>query len=182
MSNQLIPIAYFKEECFISDNIDERKLRSHLNDAEQDLMELLGREFFEEIQTQYNATPQTLTADNAALYEGYIKKVLAWQTYLYFLGFSNSDSTPSGEREFIDENSTVLNDVKMWSKEKNVRMKSERWRNRMINFLNESQSNDEDKYPLWEDSCKEVFSFGITAVDKNSDAMIRVNRSIQTNE
>jgi hypothetical protein len=51
-----------------------------------------------------------------------------------------------------------------------------------VNFLKESQANDSTKYPLWEDECQEFLSFAITAVDKRSDALIMVNKSITTNE
>lgn len=182
MSLQLIPISFLKEECFLSDNIDERKFRSSIDEAEQDLKDILGTEFFDEIVTQYNTNPKTLSADNLALYSGYIKKYLAWQTYAYFLGFSQSDSTPTGEREFADENSTVLSDVKLWSKEKNVRNRVDRWKGRMINYILETQSNDSTKFPLYEDCNKPQFSFGFTAISKESDALFLVNKSISTNE
>jgi hypothetical protein len=182
MSIQLIPVSFLKEECFLSDNVDERKYSSHLDDAQEDLRDLLGIEFYDQILSQYSTDPNTLSADNLTLYTNYIKKYLAWQTYFYFLGFSNSDSTPTGEREFNDDNSSVLSDIKMYSKEKNIKSKATRWRDRMINFLRESQRNDSSKYPLWEDECKEYMSFAITSIDKNSDALIRVNKSIITNE
>jgi hypothetical protein len=70
----------------------------------------------------------------------------------------------------------------MFGKEKNVKNRSDRWKGRMINFLKESQSNDSTKYPLWEDCVKEQFSFGMTAISKESDSNFRINRSIQTNE
>lgn len=176
----LIPLSYLNEACFLSMNVDEKKYNMVLKLAQQDLKDLLGPEFCEEIETEYDA--DTLSSDNATLYEDYIKDFLAWQTYFKFLKFANVDVTPTGVREFSEENSTVVSDIKMYSLEKNVLQTAVDYRNRMINFLKESQSNDSDKYPLWEDGCKEYMSFAITSVDKTSDALIKVNKSVTTNE
>lgn len=176
----LIPFAFLKEECFLSDKIDERKYQPNLEEAQEDLKDTIGGEFYDEIETQYNAS--TLTTDNNTLYQDYIKKYLAWQTYYYYLGFANSDSTPTGEREFSEENSTVLTDVKMFSKERNVKNKANRWKGRLLNFLKLEQSKDATKYPLYEQTCVVEMSFGISAIDKDSDALFKVNKSIITNE
>jgi hypothetical protein len=176
----LIPIAYLNEECFLSLNTDDKKYTMALKDAQMDLEDILGSEFFDQIESQYDG--DTLSTDNDALYEDYIKEYLAWQTYFHYLKFANADPTPSGVREFNDENSSILSDVKMYSFEKNVREKAVRYKHRMINFLKLEQSKDSTKYSLWEDTCKEEYSFAITAIDKGSDAMVRVNKAIDTNE
>lgn len=176
----LIPISYLNEACFLSLNTDEKKYNMVLKLAQQDLRDILGPEFYTQIETQYAA--ETLSSDNATLYDDYIKDYLAWQTYFKFLKFANVDHTPTGIREFTDENSTVASDIKMYSLEKNVLNEANNYKYRMINFLKESQSNDSTKYPLWEDDCKDYMSFAITAVDKESDALIRVSKSIITNE
>lgn len=178
----LIPLSYLNEACFLSLNVDEKKYSMVLKIAQEDLEDILGGEFYEEIETQYGTEPHTLSSANYDLYEGYIKDFLAWQTYYHHLKFANSDSTPTGERKFSDENSELLSDIEMYSKEKNILSQVNRYKFRMINFLKLAQSKDSTAYPLWEDECKDYMSFSITAVDKNSDAMIRVSRSIQTNE
>lgn len=178
----LIPLSYLNEACFLSMNVDDKKYSMVLKLAQDDLSDVLGAEFYEEIQTQYSANPQTLTADNIALYDGYIKDFLAWQTYFHHLKFSNSDSTPTGEREFTDENSTVLSDVKMFAKEKHIKSIADRYKYKMINFLKLEQEKDSTKYPLYEGGCEDQNSFYITAVDKTSDALIEVNKKITTNE
>jgi len=63
----LIPLAYLNEVCFLSLNEDDKKYQIHLEEAQEDLSDLLGAEFYEEIETQYDAG--TLTTDNDALYE-----------------------------------------------------------------------------------------------------------------
>lgn len=176
----LIPLSYLNEACFLSLNVNEKKYNMVLKLAQQDLRDILGPEFYSEIETQYDAA--TIAGDNATLYDDYIKDFLAWQTYFKYLKFANLDQTPTGIREFSDENSTVASDIKMYSLEKNVLAEANNYKYRMINYLKESQSNDSDKYPLWEDSCKEYMSFAITSVSKSDDALIRVNKSITTNE
>jgi hypothetical protein len=175
----LLTLSYLNTACFLSLNEDDKKYAMCLEMAESDLEDVLGREFYAQIVAQY---PGTLSADNTALYDPYIKKYLAWETYFHYLKFANVNATPTGIREFDDDNSTIAGDIKMYSLEKNVKGEANRRKYKMVNFLKESKANDSTKYPLWEDDCKEFLSFAITAVDKRSDALINVNKSITTNE
>lgn len=180
--NQLIPLTYLNEACFLSLNVDEKKYNMVLKIAQEDLQDVLGVEFYEEIETQYLAEPQTLSVANAALYEGYVKDYLAWQTYYHYLKFANSDSTPTGERKFSDENSSLLTDIEMYSKEKNILAQVNRYKFRMISFLKLEQSKVSTAYPLYHGKCSDEMSFSITSIDKCSNPMIRVNKSIISNE
>lgn len=174
----LLTLSYLNDACFLSLNEDDKKYNMCLEMAESDLEDTLGREFYAQIVAQY----PNYTGDNLALYDPYIKKYLAWETYFHYLKFSNVNATPTGIREFSDDNSTVATDIKMYSLEKNVKGEANRRKFKMVNFLKESQSNDSTKFPLWEDECKEFMSFAITAIDKKSDTIIRVNKSLTTNE
>lgn len=180
--NYLIPVAYIQEVCLISDNIDPKKLLVALEMAQEDLEDTISREFYEQIETQYLAN--TLSADNTAFYNPYVKKFLAWKAYFYFVGHAQEDSTATGFREFNDDNSSLISDVKLYSKERKIRERADRHKSKMINFLNEAQSNDATKYDLWEDGCKDVPSFSITAIDKDGSAasIARINNSIINNE
>lgn len=178
----LIPFAFLKEACFLSDKIDERKFQPSLTEAQADLKNLIGGEFYDQIETQYSTVPPSLSSDNNTLYQDYLKNFLAWQTYYYYLGFANSDSTPTGEREFVEEGSTILSDVKMFSKERNIKNLAQRWKDRTVNFLVLEQSKDSTKYPLYVQRCDNEMSFGISAIDKGSDALFKVNKSITKNE
>lgn len=177
----LIPIAYLNEVCFLSLNTDDKKYRMCLKMSQDHLKDELGPEFYTQIETQA-APGGTLSPDNSTLYEDHIKDFLAWQTYFNYLKFANVDSTPTGIRAFKDDNSDLASDIQMYSLEKNVKAQADFYKYQMVNFLKESQANDSTKYPLWEDECKEYMSFSITSVDKRSDALIRVNKTIQTNE
>jgi len=174
----IFDLAYLNTACFLSLNTDDKKYNMVLYMAQQELEQILGREFYEEIETQY----PTYSGDNLTLYNNYIKDYLAWQTYFYYLKFANAEATPTGVREFNDENSSVLSDVKLYAFEKNVLEAATRYKNRMINYLKEQKIRDSSKFPLYKDSCKESFSFAISAIDKSSDSLIKVNKSIITNE
>lgn len=180
---QLIPLAYLNEACFLSLNVDEKKYNMVLKIAQEDLEDILGKEFYAEIVGQYEDEPHTLSAVNLTLYDDYIKDFLAWDTYYHYLKFANSDSTPTGERKFNEENSSLLTDIEMYSKEKNILSQVNRYKYRLINHLKLEQAKDSTAFPKWEDNCKEHMSFAISSVSKDKNAaIIRVNRSITTNE
>ena len=176
---QLLELSYLNEVCFLSLNTDDKKYDICLRLAQKDLKNQLGAEFYQEIETQYD---EGFSTDNDTLYENYIKDYLAWQTSLHYLKFSQSDATPTGFRQFVDENSTILEDVKLYSLEKNFLNTVNVYRDEMLNFLRLEKSKDSTKYPKWKDTCKTVYSFAISAVDKRSDSLLKVNKAIITNE
>lgn len=176
----LIPIAYLNEACFLSLNTDDKKYQMCLKISQDTLEEILGTEFYNEIETQYDS--DTLTADNDSLYDPFIKDFIAWLSYLNYLKFANADNTPTGVREFNDDNSSIVNDVKMYGIEKNVRAMVDFYRGKMITFLKLEKSKDGSKYPLYKEKCNQDFGFAITSVDKKSDVLVQVNKAIITNE
>jgi len=180
----LIPLAYLNEACFLSLNIDEKKFKMVLTIAQEDLKDILGGEFYEQIETQYEPSGGTFTAANETLYEDYLKQYLAWATYHRYLGFSQSDSTPTGERSFTDENSALLADIALAKKEKNVLAMVTRYHNRIINYIKLEQSKDSTAFPLWEGCKKGVFGWGISGIERNStqDKIFSINKAITDNQ
>jgi hypothetical protein len=180
----LIPLAYLNEACYLSLNIDEKKFKMVLKIAQEDLEEILGAEFYDQIETQYEPSGGTFTSANETLYEDYLKDYLAWAAYHRFLGFSQSDSTPTGERAFNDENSTLLADIALESKEKNVLKMVARYKNRIINYLELEQSKDSTAFPLWEGCKKGSFGWGISGIERNSeeDKIFSINKAVVNNE
>jgi len=176
----LIPLPYINEACNVSENIPEKKMKGNLEEAQADLKDVLGAEFYEQIESQYEN--ETFSSENDTLYEDYIKQFLAWQSYFYSLGFSQSESTPTGERSFNDENSTLLDDLRTNAKEKNIMRRAKRYKYDLINFLTLAQSRDATAYSLWSKPCKEEFSFAISSVSREHDAIISVNRAVTENE
>jgi hypothetical protein len=176
----LIPLSYLNEACFLSLNVDSKKYQMLLKVSQDTLKEIIGGEFYEEIESEYDSS--TLSTDNDNLYEGYIKDYLAWQTYYYYLKFANVDSTPTGIREFNDENSSIVSDVKMYALQKNVMEMVNRYKYSMINYLKLEQEKDSTKYPLFNSKCDYGFNFAITAVDKKSDILFKINNTTINNE
>lgn len=175
----LIPLSYITEACYISDKIDERKMKPNVEEAQEDLRDLLGPEFYEEIESQY---PDSLSTDNSTLYEDYLKIFIAWRAYYYSLGFSQSESTPTGEREFKEDNSNILDDVKLFGKEKNIQRRAAKYRNAIVNYIRLEISKDSTKFPLFVDSYKELMEWGISSISAKSTELFKINKTIRTNE
>lgn len=180
----LIPLAYLNEACFLSLNIDEKKFKMVLKLAQEDLRQILGPEFYAEIETQYSATNDTFTTANATLYEDYLKDYLAWATYLKHLGFSQSESTPTGERQFKDDSSEILTDLAMFGKEKNVKAQVSIYKNNIINYLRLQQSILSTNFPLWKNTCDNDFGWGISGIERDShhDKMVSITKAVRANE
>jgi hypothetical protein len=178
----LIPLSYINEACFVSLHIDDKKMEANLQEAQEDLKAVLGVEFYDEIESQYDAAGGSFGTDNETLYEDYIKKYLAWQAYLYHLGFSQSDSTATGQREFNDANSTLIADVKLYSFEKNVRRRATKYKFDIINYLKLAQSKDSTKFPKWIGYCENEFGFAISSISKKDDHIITIDKIIKNNE
>jgi hypothetical protein len=176
----LIPLSYLNEACFLSLNVDAKKYQMLLKITQDNLKQLLGAEFYLEIETQYDGN--TLSEDNDALYDPYLKDYIAWRAYSEYIGFSNADETPTGTRKFKDENSDLLSDVEMYARQRNIVSKVTFYRGEMINFIKQAKENYPTKYPLYTERCIEEFSFGITSVDKRSNALFKVNKTITNNE
>ena len=178
----LIPLSYLNEVCYMSLNEDDKKYQMSLKLAQETFLRPeLGQSFYDELTTQYAA--ETLTTDNEAFYEDSgVKDYIAWQTCFNYLKFANFNFTPTGLREFVDENSTILSDVKNYSVEKNIQQIVNVYKGDMLNYLKMAQTNDGTKYPLYTQQCGNEFSFGITSINAESDAMFRVQKSIIRNE
>lgn len=178
----LIPLAYLNEACFLSLNNDEKEYKMSLKLAQDQLRAIIGAEFFDQISTQYDPQADTFTAANETLYEDYIKDFLAWQTYAYYIQFSQAKDTPTGAREFSEEHSTILSDIKLSARERNIADKAQFYKNHMVNFLKNAQDNDSTAYPLYEHTCKTEMSWGISSVSAKSDRVFQINKAIETNE
>lgn len=183
-SKQLIPIAYVNEACFLSLNLDEKKVKMSLRLAQEDLSDVLGPEFYAEIETQYAPSGDTFTTANATLYEDYLKDFLAWATYHRYIGFSQSDSTPTGFRKFTDENSTFLEGGELDSLEKNANGMVQRYKNKIINYLRLQQSILSTNFPLYKGSCDDNFGWAISGIERDSDLdkAISITKAVQANE
>jgi hypothetical protein len=178
----MISIAYITETCCLSENIEQKKLKVPLDMAMDNLRHILGIDFYNELLSQYNTNPSSFTAANQALYDPYVKKYLAWQTYLYHLIFANQASTPTGIRSFNDDNSSILEDISMHALEKNIQQRMNFYKFDMMNFLSTAKSNDSNAYPLYSSCNKQEFSFAVTSIGGCNDTQFRIMKAINTNE
>lgn len=184
----LMPLSYINEACFLSTNIDEKKIKPALAEAQMDLRAILGAEFYSEIETQYAPVNDTFSTANAALYEDYIKDYLAWTSYFYSLGLSQTESTPTGERSFKDDNSDLASDIQLFSKEKNIKRLAFKFKSAMIDYLKLNQHNyamgvaGYYAFAKWSEKCSTEFQFGISAIGREKDEIFAVNKAIITNE
>lgn len=174
----ILDLTYLNTACNLSLNTSDIKYNMFLKRAQLDLRETLGGEFYDQIVSQY----PSYTGDNQTLYDEYIKDLLAWSTYGYYLKMSDFESTPTGMRSFNDDNSSLLTDMNKHAAEKNVLEFVRFYRNRMLNYISETQSNDSTKFPLYINCPKETYSFGITAIDKRSDGQLKINKAIISND
>lgn len=179
----MIAVAYIQQTCFLSQNIALEKLNIALEMAQDDLRDLFGSSFYDQLKAQYETSPVPtgFSAENLAVYDPYIKKYLAWQSYFYFLIFGNQDSTPTGFRAFTDENSSILDDVSMYSLEKNVRGQAYKYRGKMLSFLNQAKKANSASYPYYHEKCADEFAFAITSVHGKDDTQFRVHKALNTN-
>lgn len=178
----MLELSYLKEACSLSGNVEENTYKANLKLAEKELRHVLGSEFYAELQSQ--SQDDSFTAINRTLYNDYVKDFLAWQTYFFYLGFAQSHSTPTGIREFNDDNSSIVADVKLYSLEKNVRKQAVDCKWEIINYLRLEREKDPSAFPKWVDSCREEFSFAISGITRNTtrDNIITVNKAIERNE
>lgn len=180
----LIPLSFLNESTNLSSNIDEKQFKMHLKLAQEDLQDILGYEFYTQIETQYDPNNDTFSTANATLYENYIKDYLAWRTMFLYTGFSQSSSTPTGFRAFDDENSSVLGAIEMAALGKNIEARANNYKYRMIKYMRLQQQILSTNFPLWVDSCKAELSFAITAIrrDTVADKAISIDKTITSNE
>lgn len=180
----LIPLHYLNEACFLSVNEDEKKYAMCLKMSEDDLKGIIGSAYLAELQAQFKTN--TFTADNESLYEEAIKDYLAWRTYFHYLKFANVTATPTGIRTFNDENSSLAEDIQMYSLEKNIKEQFVKYQNRIPTHIKKVRVTNKDAYPLYDDACgvTPANNFSITAIHGcgRADINHQVAKSIFTNE
>lgn len=178
----LIPISYLSEACALSENIPEKKYTMVIKMAEEDLEGILGMQLFKEMKQQYDNG--NMSADNDGLYEYVVKDYLAWRTYFHHLKFSQSESTPTGERQFTDENSTILDDVKLYSKEKNVKNRADQLAGKIVTYIRQVKKNTPTAFTLFSECGVSVSGFSITSIAGNGQYRqgISIHKSISSNE
>lgn len=180
----LLELSYLNEACNLSENIEEKQFKINLKEAQYQLQDLLGLEFYEEIESQYDIESPSFSTDNDTLYEDYLKDFLAFATYADYIGFAQRASTPTGEREFRDDNSTLVSDFKLVAFHKNIKKKADDRKYAIINYLRNQIARDSTKFSLWVDTCTDEMSFAFSSISRNQvkDNLISIDKIIKRNE
>jgi hypothetical protein len=177
---KLITYAFFRQETDVSQNVENKNLDNPIKRAQDVLSFVLGKAFFEEIQTQVLA--ETLTADNDALYDPYIKKFIAWQAYEFYAIRANVYESRSGFRQFSEQNSEIANETIMSNIIKDAKQWTQFYKGEMLTFIKQQKRIDENKYPLYRDcGSRQGNGFHITAVTKKDKSSSKINRRILLN-
>lgn len=183
--NKLITYAYLKEETDISQIVDTAKLDNPIKNAQDRLRALVGVLFYNELVAQVITLPKTLSADNLAFFDPYVKQFLAWQAHQFYLPGSTTYSTRTGPRVFKEDNSDPISDKTLGEQIAMSRQQSNFYKGAMINFLASAQRVTSTKYPLYKDiscGCNSGSSFGISAVSKIDTVSFSINRQITNQE
>lgn len=177
----LISFAYLRSITDISQNVDDKILQPKLKMAQDQLKFMLGRDFYNDIDDNYdpnNNSTYGFSASYLALYDPYIKEFLAWQTYEYYLVKANAIDTRTGIRTFNEPNSNVASDKQMGELLNLSRQQVQSYKGIMMNFILETKTNDSTQYTLYRDNWignKMGSSFGITSVRGRDHRYSRIN-------
>lgn len=182
--NKLITYAYLKQETDISDNVDDTKLENPIKRAQERLRALIGPSFYNEIISQVITTPKTLSVDNQAFFDPYVKEYLAWQAYEIYFSKANTYETRTGIRVFKEENSDAASDKAIGEQLSLARQDVKYKKEAMLGFLRTAQRVTSTKYPLYTN--KNNYStgggFGISAVSKIDTVNFSIENSVVNQE
>mgnify|MGYP006262577661 CR=1 FL=1 len=182
--SKLITYAYLKEETDISSIVDNTKLDNPIKNACDRLKFLIGTAFYNELVSQVITTPKTLSTDNLAFFDPYVKQFLAWQAYQFYISKANTYETRVGVRIFKEDNSDPASDKIMGEQISLAKQQLQIYKDGMINFLRTEQRLSPSKYPLYTQTCGNVVgsSFGISAVSRKSTVNFSINKTITNQE
>lgn len=166
--NKLITYAFMKEETDIAQTVDNTKLDNPIKNACDRLKFIIGKAFYDQLVAQVITTPKTLSIDNDAFFDPYVKQFIAWQAYQFYISKANTYETRVGVRVFKEDNSDAASDKIMGEQISLAKQQLQVYKDAMINFLNTEQRLVSTKYPLYTNTCGNVVgsSFGISAVSK----------------
>lgn len=158
--DKLVTYAYVKDELDIPTNVPDQEFDKPITRAQEVLRMLIGDEFYQDFQTNYQAN--TLSASYTTLFP-YIKQFLAWEAGEKWTLRANYKATRSGFRVHTEENSQVASDQAMAAIFRDAKAQSQFYKNILIGYLD----NHSTEYELYNQGChnKNVGnSFKISAV------------------
>lgn len=177
----LIDTAFFRDFNSVDDNVDSTDIDKKIFKAERKLRFLLGPAFFDEIETQYDSADDTsgLSTDNLALYDPYIKEMLASEAYVTLLERNVLQVKRGGLVVFKNEGNEPGSDKIVGEAIKAAKNEAEQFKNAMMSFIEGEQTRDSTKYPLFTCGSKRMGTqFHITEVKRKDHTLKDVNSQI----
>lgn len=144
--DKLVTYAYVKDEVDLPTNIPDQEFDKPITRAQEVLRMLIGDEFYQDFQTNYQAN--TLSSAYTTLFP-YIKQFLAWEANEKWTVKANYKATRSGFRVHSEENSTIASDAAMAAIFRDAKSQSQYYKNILIGFLD----NHSTEYPLYGNGC-----------------------------
>jgi len=177
----LITYSYLRTETDIDQNINNKDLDNPIKRAEDQLKFMLGTAFYDQLVSQNDA--ESLSADNQALYDPYVKKYLAWQAYQYWLIKSPVYATKIGMRQFREDNSDPASDKIMGEMIRDAKEATQGYKGALLSFLKAQQTEDTSKYPLYTNKDKTAMAggFHVTAITNKDRKSAEINRELYSN-
>ena len=114
------------------------------------LRDLLGEDFYEEIYTQNDSHPSTLTADNTTLLNDYIKPMLAHYVVYECFPQIKSNITSSGIVTLDHEFSSPASREDYAALRNQILAHADDLRAELIYYIKNQQEADSSKFPLYD--------------------------------
>lgn len=151
--SRLITVQYLKKETDISANVDADTLDNPIKWAMDRLKFLLGNVLYDAIYSQATTTPTTFSAENAALFDPYIKQYLAWQAYEFYVTRSMSLETRTGFRVHKDDTSDPAGAEDLNARIRAAKEQTQFYKGQMLNFITQEQELN-GSYASYDEDCE----------------------------
>ena len=182
----LITYAYFRDFSGIGQNVEDKDLKNAFFRSEEDLKFIIGKTFYDALVSQLDGSDGeygSLTTENIAFYDPYVKQFLAAQAFSYYTVTSSYSFTRPGIRNFNEDQSTTGTDKLIGEIIKNAKQQAQSFRGRLINFLRGAQKVTSTAYASYVEDCSDKMgsSFHITAISKEDDVYVKIYNQTSNN-
>lgn len=156
LKHELITVAEVHTEVIPDVNFDTTLLTRYVFLAQtRYLKPLLGDDFYEELVSESNGA--TLTADNTAILDDWIKPMLAYFIMYLSLPQIRNEITEVGIMNNRSETSDASSNSDYASLRASMLDNGQTWVNNIKEFIKQAQEDDTTKYPLY---CSSESQFG----------------------
>lgn len=148
VTTEIITVAEVTTHALKTATFDDALLEDFILPAQRSYLKpFLGTDYYNEILTQVEGA--TLTADNSALLNDWIKPMLSLYIVNDAFPSIRVNITSRGVMINESETSTSANNSEASSLRQNYLSQAEKWQRHTEDFINEEQDDDSTKYPLF---------------------------------